>query len=82
MWLYVLFSIFSLWPSIAVSVKRFHDRDMSGWWVLMALVPLIGTIFLFVVVGCLRGTVGSNRFGPDPLGSDALDPVVGDDDRI
>ena len=53
--------------SLAVSVKRWHDRDKSGWWVLIGFVPIIGTIWTFVECGCLRGTDGDNRFGPDPL---------------
>lgn len=72
MFVYLAFSIFSIWPSIAVSVKRLHDRDQSGWWILIGLIPIIGSIYLFVVVGCLRGTVGENRFGPDPLGGEGL----------
>ncbi len=59
-------------PTLAVQVRRLHDRDMSGWWLLLfyvlSLVPLIG---LFVWVGqivlmILPGTRGPNRFGPDP----------------
>lgn len=64
---YFLFVLFSIVPSLAVSIKRFHDRDMTGWWVLMSLIPIVGSIFIFVVVGCLRGTEGDNTFGPDPL---------------
>ena len=56
-----------LWTGLAIQVKRWHDRDKSGWWVLIALVPLVGGIWAFVECGCLRGTVGPNRFGPDPL---------------
>jgi uncharacterized membrane protein YhaH (DUF805 family) len=56
-----------VWSGICVGIKRFHDRDKSGWWILIQLVPLIGGIWYFVEAGCLRGTVGPNRFGPDPL---------------
>ena len=52
---------------IAISVKRWHDRNKSGWWVLIGLVPLVGPIWIFIECGCLRGTDGDNRFGPDPL---------------
>lgn len=48
-------------PSIAVSVRRLHDRDLSGWWYLLGLVPF-GNIVLFVWY-VLPGTVGPNRFG-------------------
>jgi uncharacterized membrane protein YhaH (DUF805 family) len=55
-----------LLPTLAVTVRRLHDKDYSGWWVLLSLIPLIGAIVL-VVWFCQRGTVGPNRFGPDPL---------------
>ena len=56
-----------LWPSIALGVKRFHDRNKSGWWVLISLVPIIGGIWYLVECGFLEGTKGPNQFGPDPL---------------
>ena len=55
-------------PTIAVSIRRLHDTDRTGWWVLIGLVPLIGTIVL-IVFYVQRGTDGDNRFGPDPLGN-------------
>ena len=56
-----------LWPALAVSVKRWHDRDRSGWWVLLNLVPVIGWLWALIDNGFLRGTIGANRFGEDPL---------------
>ncbi len=56
-----------LWPALAVSIKRWHDRDESGWWVLVALVPVIGWLYMLFVNGFLRGTDGPNRYGPPPL---------------
>ena len=53
-------------PSTAVSVRRLHDKNLRGWWVLLFLIPLIGTIALFILY-CMRGTDGENRFGADPL---------------
>jgi uncharacterized membrane protein YhaH (DUF805 family) len=50
---------------LAISVRRLHDLDLSGWWVLLAVIPA-GRIFL-IAWFCLRGTVGANRFGDDPL---------------
>ena len=61
-----------LWPSLAVAVKRYHDRDKSGWWILIIFIPVIGIIWYIVELGFLRGTPGPNRFGPDPLGTPAL----------
>jgi uncharacterized membrane protein YhaH (DUF805 family) len=55
-----------LWISLAIQVKRWHDRDKSGWWVLINVVPIIGPIWAFVEVGCLRGTLGPNQYGNDP----------------
>ena len=53
-------------PSIAVSVRRLHDTDRSGWWLLLAFVPFIGGLVLLVFY-ILEGTRGTNRFGTDPL---------------
>jgi uncharacterized membrane protein YhaH (DUF805 family) len=63
--LFVIIYLAFLYPSICLAIKRFHDRDKSGWWVFIALVPLIGGIWYFIEVGCLPGTVGPNQFGPD-----------------
>jgi len=61
-----------LWPSLAVQVKRWHDRDKSGWWVLMNFIPIIGSIWVLVDTGLLPGTEGKNSFGEDPLRSDKI----------
>jgi uncharacterized membrane protein YhaH (DUF805 family) len=53
-----------LWPALAVSIKRWHDRDKSAWWVLVSLVPFIGWLWVLVENGLLRGTKGDNRYGP------------------
>ena len=54
-------------PSIAVSVRRLHDTDRTGWWILINLVPIVGSIVLLVFY-VLDGTPGQNRFGPNPKG--------------
>jgi uncharacterized membrane protein YhaH (DUF805 family) len=54
-------------PGISISIRRLHDLDRSGWWYLLVFVPLVGGIIL-LIWNCIRGTVGPNRFGPDPLG--------------
>lgn len=64
--LYYLFNILTILPSVAVWVRRLHDINRDGAWVLLLLVPVIGQI-LIIIWGCERGTEGSNRFGPDPL---------------
>ena len=57
-----LFALSTLLPGIAVSVRRLHDLDKSGWFLLLAFIPLVGTIIL-VVWACQEGTPGPNRFG-------------------
>ena len=59
-------------PAIAVQVRRFHDQDKSGWWVLLGLIPLLGGIVVLVFM-CLEGTRGPNRFGPDPKDPASVD---------
>jgi|SRR6267142_2765103 len=54
-------------PGLAVGIRRLHDLDKSGWWWLLIFIPLVGAIIL-IVWACTRGTMGPNRFGPDPLG--------------
>ena len=67
-------SVLSLWPMIAAGTKRCHDRDRSGWFQLTYLIPLFGALWMFIYLGFLIGTEGSNRFGPDPLdGNEPLD---------
>lgn len=53
-------------PLLAVSVRRLHDKDKSGWFLLIYCVPLIGAI-LMLVWFCQRGTIGDNRFGPESV---------------
>jgi uncharacterized membrane protein YhaH (DUF805 family) len=60
-----LYSLGVLLPAIAVAVRRLHDTDRSGWWILIGLIPIIGGIVLLVFY-VLEGTRGPNRFGPDP----------------
>ena len=63
----VVFYLFFIWSLIAIQVKRWQDRDKSGWWILINLVPIIGSIWALIDNGFLRGTEGMNRFGEDPL---------------
>ncbi|HET9820623.1 MAG TPA: DUF805 domain-containing protein [Burkholderiaceae bacterium] len=55
-----------LWPFLALSAKRWHDRDKPGWWVLVGLIPVVGWLWLLVENGLLAGTPGPNRFGDVP----------------
>ena len=58
---------------ILMIIRRLHDRNMRGWWYLINFIP--GGILVFLVLVCLKGTTGPNRFGPDPLGKiQSVDP--------
>ncbi len=61
-----LFGVVAVWMKLAVLVKRWHDRDKSGWWVLITLVPVIGWAWQLIECGFLDGTPGPNRYGPSP----------------
>jgi uncharacterized membrane protein YhaH (DUF805 family) len=78
--------VLMIWPTIPISTKRWHDRNKSGWWILVILIPsvlgiftsdenplnpvgiasMVAAIFVFIQCGCLRGTVGPNKYGEDP----------------
>jgi uncharacterized membrane protein YhaH (DUF805 family) len=62
---FLLFILVIFIPSLAVQVRRFHDQDKSGWFVLLNFIPYIGGIIVLVMM-CIEGTRGPNRFGPDP----------------
>jgi uncharacterized membrane protein YhaH (DUF805 family) len=62
-------SLAMLWISIAVSMKRYHDLNKSGWWICIVLVPVIGHLWYLIESGFLPGTRGANSYGADPLSS-------------
>lgn len=53
--------------SIAVQVKRWHDRGKSGWWWWIQLIPAIGPLWALIECGFLKGSAGPNEYGPNPL---------------
>ncbi len=71
--LYFVYVLAVLVPSLAVAVRRLHDTDRSGWWLLIALVPVVGGIVL-LVFACLEGTRGNNKYGPDPKAPAGMNP--------
>jgi uncharacterized membrane protein YhaH (DUF805 family) len=99
LWLigFILFIVLT-WSGLAVGIKRLHDRDKSGWWILLfwlgpgilggwhttapdmggslllSLAAGVIAIWGFVELGCLPGTPGSNRYGPDPLATPGFAP--------
>ena len=75
----LLSSIYSLAiviPSIAVSVRRLHDTDHSGWWLLLMFIPLLGALILLVVM-CFNSK-DDNEYGPNPK----AEPNLGESDNL
>ncbi|MFI9310826.1 DUF805 domain-containing protein [Streptomyces triculaminicus] len=62
----LVYSLAVLLPGLAVGMRRLHDIDRSGWWLLLALIPILGSIVLLVFFA-LPGTPGENSYGPKPL---------------
>lgn len=62
-----LVNLLLLWPMLAISIKRLHDRGRRGLWVLLGLVPVAGWLWLILSNGLLRGDAGANRYGPPPV---------------
>src|SRR3954451_13593668 len=62
-----LYQLAVLLPSIGVQIRRLHDIDRSGWWILFGFVPIIGWIMMIVWLA-RQGTPGPNRYGPSPRG--------------
>jgi uncharacterized membrane protein YhaH (DUF805 family) len=57
----LIFSLAFILPSLAAGVRRLHDVDKSGWWLLISLVPLVGLVLIYFMA--IAGTSGNNRFG-------------------
>ena len=64
-----LISLGLLLPDIAVSIRRLHDLDRAGWWLLIMFTGI--GIILLLVWDCMKGTAGPNSYGPDPLANAA-----------
>jgi len=60
-----LYSLAVFIPSLAVTVRRLHDTNHSGWMYFVSLIPIIGGIWLLILL-CTDGTHGQNQYGPDP----------------
>ena len=90
--IYLAFYVAVAISGIMVGVKRLHDRNKSGWWMLffygvpflagmmqavvgqdsalgllLGVVSLVIAVWMFIELGCLRGSIGPNQYGPDPL---------------
>ena len=66
-YLYLLYSLGVILPGLGVSVRRLHDVNKSGWFLLIAFIPIIGAIWLLVHF-CKEGTSGENNYGENPKG--------------
>lgn len=62
-----LFAVASFIPILAVTVRRLHDLGMSGWWLLLLLIPGAGSV-ASIIIGLIPGQPGDNRFGASPIG--------------
>ena len=60
-----LYTLGIIIPSVAVAVRRLHDTNRSGWWLLLALIPFIGAIVLIIFM-ILDSQPGDNQYGPNP----------------
>lgn len=54
------------WPNVTTGIKRLHDRNQSGWWILLSFLPVIGNVWMLINLGMMRGTEGANRYGLEP----------------
>ncbi|MGA8839769.1 MAG: DUF805 domain-containing protein [Candidatus Aquilonibacter sp.] len=63
--LFYIYVLATMLPYLGVTIRRLHDTDRSGWWILIDLVPFVGWIVL-IVFYILEGTPGENRYGPPP----------------
>ena len=67
------FDVATFIPSLAISVRRLHDLDEPGWWVLISFIPILGGIALLIWF-VIKGTDGPNQYGPDPLAANSRLP--------
>ena len=63
--LFILYWLATITPYLAVTVRRLHDTGRSGWWLLIAVVPLIGGVVLLILL-LFASESGQNKYGPDP----------------
>jgi uncharacterized membrane protein YhaH (DUF805 family) len=63
-WVSIIYAIFVFVPGIAVGVRRLHDTGRSGWWLLIAPIPLVDLVLLYFFV--LDSAPGDNEYGPNP----------------
>lgn len=69
-----------LLPSLAVAVRRLHDTNKSGWYLLIALIPILGSLYLLYLM-VVEGDKGTNKYGLDPKGAENIDPFANQRDE-
>ena len=65
--IFLIYLIPMEWIILAMQVKRWHDRNKSGWMVLIRFIPILGGLWTLIELGFLPGTIGTNKYGDDPL---------------
>ena len=75
--IYWAYCLVLIWPNLALQVKRCHDRNRSGLFVLIVFIPIIGAIWFLIEQLFIDGTPGPNRFGPSPKGLGGPAPLEG-----
>lgn len=73
--LYVIYGLAVFLPNLAVTVRRLHDVGKSGWWIFISLIPLIGAIWLLVLM-VTDGNPGNNEYGPNPKEEPEITPTI------
>lgn len=63
--IYLLYSLITFIPSLSVTVRRLHDKSKSGWYILLAIIPIIGGIVLLFILAA-DGDPGENEYGMNP----------------
>ncbi|HEX3329994.1 MAG TPA: DUF805 domain-containing protein [Gaiellales bacterium] len=60
-----IYGLAVLLPSIGVAIRRLHDTNRTGWWLLVGIIPVVGWVWIIVLLA-LAGDDGPNRYGPPP----------------
>lgn len=66
-YIYCIYMLAVFLPSLGVLIRRLHDLNKSGWWVFISFIPIVGPIWLLILL-CMAGNPGDNKYGPDPKG--------------
>lgn len=68
----IILFVITLWPTLAMQIKRWHDIGITGWFSLLILIPYLGSL-VYIVIGIIPGVTGENRYGPDPINRNIKD---------